>query len=288
MSLFGEFEVPRQAGYGAESEEEEVTVTRGEAWSDLLSCLTSPLLRIGFLLQLLVLIFGYALYYGHGGTGVFTFDIFSTPEKLRTSEAYSTIMIVLESIFLVGCICISSFQIYITDDSKLSRGFRAGSKMLSTAALLDTFVVGLRLMAYIYAYQFLGNRWWMKYTQSSADWCLFYFGALIHAITLVLYGLAIFYMEAYHDEGTYEEWSWIILTLFSVAGLFEFLLVLTGFGNFYTVLHVVALVAAVIWAFSFEPLLHFYSPVFHDRDLNTGMAAATKEEGVTHTITPGQ
>lgn len=247
---------------------EEEPSTRGEAWSDLLACLTSPLLRLGLLTQLLVMIFGFSLYYGHGGVGVFTFDLFSTPEKLRTSQGYSAILIVLEFFFLLGCMCISSFQIYIADNSKLPRGFRAGSKMLSTAALLDTFVVGLRLMQSIYAYQFLGKRWWMKYTQTSADWCLFFSGTLLHSIALCLYGLAFFYMEAYHDEGTYEEWSWIILILYSVAAFFEFILIFTGFGNFFSVLHVIALIAAVVWAFSFEPLLHYYSPVFHDRDIN--------------------
>lgn len=99
-------------------EEIEEPSTRGEAWSDLLTCLTSPLLRLGFLIQLLVLVFGFALYYGHGGRGVFTFDLFSTPEDLRTSEGYSMIMILLESAFLVGCFCVSSFQIYIADNSK--------------------------------------------------------------------------------------------------------------------------------------------------------------------------
>ena len=86
--------------------------------------------------------------------------------------------------------------------------------------MLDTFVVGLRLMQYIYAYQFLSSRWWMKYTQSNADWCIFYSGALLHALALELYGLAVFYMEAYHDEGTFEEWSWLIMGLFSLAALF--------------------------------------------------------------------
>lgn len=195
--------------------------------------------------------------------------------------------------------------------SRTTRGFRAGSKLLSTAAMLDTFVVGLRLMQYIYAYQFLSARWWMKYTQTNADWCIFYSGALLHSLALQLYGLAAFYMEAYHDEGTFEEWSWLILGLFSLAALFgtsleekinwptlwvtqsyqaqdlllnflfsfsEFLLVFTGFGAFYTVIELLALLAAVIWSFSFEPLLHYYSPVFHDRDLNADIPIGEEEE----------
>lgn len=113
--LQGSYESREETEY---SEEPELPSTRGAAWSDLLACLTSPLLRIGFVIQLMVLVFGFALYYGHGGHGVFTFDLYSTPEHVRTSDGYSMILILLESVFLVGCICVSSFQIYVADNSK--------------------------------------------------------------------------------------------------------------------------------------------------------------------------
>lgn len=99
-------------------EEPEVSSTRGEAWSDLLTCLTSPALRIGFLTQFTVLAFGFAFFYGNGGHGLFTFDLYSIPEHLRISDKYTLIMILLESAFLCGCICIACFQIYVADNSK--------------------------------------------------------------------------------------------------------------------------------------------------------------------------
>lgn len=52
----------------------------------------------------------------------------------------------------------------------------------------------------------------------------------------------------------------------------------TGFGNFFSFIHVIALAAAVLWAFSFEPLVHYYSPVFHDRDLNADIPTGEPEE----------
>lgn len=116
---------------------------------------------------------------------------------------------------LIACFTHNQFSIFRT-----TRGFRAGSKLLSTAVMLDSFVVALRLMGYIYAYHFLSSRWWLKYTQSNADWCIFYSGTLLHSLALLLYGLAVFYMEAYHDEGTFEEWAWLIMILFSLAALF--------------------------------------------------------------------
>ena len=240
---------------------------RGRAYSDCLSCLVSPLLRLGFLIQLVSLILLMAIYYGHGGTGAVTYDLFNLPEKLRTSESFSLFMIGIQVAFFVGASCILGFQIFAPDSSQTSRGFRAGSKLINTAATLDLLVASLRLLQYIYAYQFLGARWWLKYVQTKADWVLFYFGALGNSLTLMLYGLGIFYLEAYHEEGTYEEFAWINLGLFMLAGVLECLMALTGFGAFFSFVQIAALGAATIWAFSFEPLVNYHAKPLHDRNI---------------------
>ena len=108
--------------------------------------------------------------------------------------------------------------LYLNLPFRLSKGFRAGSKILGSAVLLDIIVVALRLLQYVYAYHFLGAKWWLKYAQTKSDWCLFYAGAGINGVALIMYGLAIFYMETYHDEGTIEEIGWCILGLFGLAG----------------------------------------------------------------------
>lgn len=257
---------------------DEMQSDRGEEWSGFLQVLTAVLLRGGFLLQFTSIVLGYASFYINGGVGIFTFDLFSTPEKLRTDEYYASDLIVVGGIFLAGALAIAGFQIHLPDNSKASRGFRAGSKMLSTAATLDIFVVAFRLMQYIYAYRFLGERWWMKYAQTPADWCLFYSSAYLHSIALLLYGLAIFYMESYHDEGTSDEWGWLCLSLFSLASLSEVFLVFTRFGALTTIFQAAALLCALFWSCSFEPIVQRQAPTFHDRDLNSGIMGPFAEE----------
>lgn len=246
---------------------EQVSV-RGRSYSDLFSCLVAPLLRLGLLIQLVALIMLMAIYYGHGGTGAMTYDLFNLPEKLRTSESFSLFMIGIQAAFFLGASCILGFQVFAPDSSQTARGFRAGSKLLNTAATLDLLVTSLRLLQYIYAYQFLSARWWLKYVQTKADWVLFYFGAVGNSLSLFLYGLAFFYLEAYHDEGTFEEFAWVNLILFGLAGFFECLMALTGFGAFFSFVQVAALASTTVWAFSFEPLVNYHAKPLHDRNIN--------------------
>ena len=54
---------------------------------------------------------------------------------------------------------------------------------------------------------------------------------------------------------------------------------LTGFGTFYSLFQIAGVTCAVIWAFSFEPVLHYYSPTLHDRDINEGIMPPDEEDG---------
>lgn len=133
---------------------------------------------------------------------------------------------------------------------------------------LDLFVIGFRLLSFIYGYHFLQTRWWLHNTQTKTDFSLFYFGALAHGIALILYGVAIFYLEAYHDEGTYEEFAWICLGLFGLAGACEILMVLTGWGACFSVIQLLACAVALIWSLSYEPTLLYHASALHDRNIN--------------------
>lgn len=246
---------------------------RGEAWSPTAEALSRPLLRCGFFLQLVALLIGIVTYIVNGGRGVFTFDLFSIPEEFRFDKTFSTTLLVLESLCLVGALCLAGFQTYAPDSSKSSRGFRAGSKMLSTAVTLDIVVVALRLTQYFYSANFLSSRWWLKYTQSPTDWCLFHATGLAHAFALALYGLAIFYLETYHEVGVADEWGWTCLILFLLAAFFEVSLVLAHVGSFGTLVHCLAVLVAFIWALHFEPLSHEKAPALHDRNINQGLIA---------------
>lgn len=91
---------------------------RGAPWSPMLQLLTTTLLRTGFLIQLCVMVAGLVVYYGRGGTGSFTFDLFSAPEHLRGDTVYNQVIIALQGCALVGVLNIAGFQVYLSDNSK--------------------------------------------------------------------------------------------------------------------------------------------------------------------------
>lgn len=265
---------------GYNGDDEELTENRGAPWSPILSLFTGALLRTGFVIQLAVMLSGLIIYYSRGGSGIFTFDLFSTPERLRGDTVYNQAVIALQAVALIGVLNIAGFQIYLSDNSKETRGFRAGSKMLCTAATLDTFVVALRLMQHFYAFNFIGTRWWMKYVQTSADWCLLYSSALLHALALALYGLGIFYMDTYYEYSRKQSWGSICLTAFWVTSFLEFLLVFTRLGALLPIVQIVALGTACLWACQFEGAVQKQAPQFHDTDVNWGLSDDNNKEQI--------
>lgn len=104
-----------------EGEEEDLPSSlsqRGQNLTSLLNCLSYGLLRCGFLIHLSVIIVGYVSYSTIYGPGLFSFDLFSTPETLRNNLSYIKVMMVLQSLFLAGSISLAAFQIFLADDAK--------------------------------------------------------------------------------------------------------------------------------------------------------------------------
>lgn len=99
-----------------------------------------------------------------------------------------------------------------------TKGFRTGSKILAAAVTLDGLAAMLRLVQYLYLYNYLSVVWWTKFNVSKSEWILFTVSNVLDGVSLLCYGWAFFYMEVYHDEGTYEELAWGMLGLFSVSG----------------------------------------------------------------------
>lgn len=111
---FGKYFTPVE-----EEQEEARDPDRGESWSGILKFFTSPLLRFGFLSQTVVIVIGFIIYnLKNDRLGVFTFDLFSTPEALRNNPEYTGSMIFLESLFLLGSMSLAGFQIFLSDNSK--------------------------------------------------------------------------------------------------------------------------------------------------------------------------
>ena len=100
-----------------------------------------------------------------------------------------------------------------------TKGFRTGSKILSAAVTLDILAVLLRLGEYLYLFKSLTTLWWSRFNITKSEWGVFAAANLLDSISLLSYGLALFYIECYHDEGTQEELAWLMLSLFSLSGL---------------------------------------------------------------------
>ncbi|CBZ51373.1 conserved hypothetical protein [Neospora caninum Liverpool] len=267
---------------------------RGEHHSPFIYFFTSALLRIGSSLQAACLLFMCLFYLAFGGGGLFVFDEFAGPESVRMSDAFHLITSILMIGYLMGTFGIALFQLFVADSSKWTRGFRAGSKTLSCAVTLDAVSGCLRVVQYIHAYLFSSVQWWAKYQRTQSDWGLYHFSSTLHAFALVMYGVGFFLLESYHDQGTYEEYAWSMLGLYTTAGLAELFMVYTGYGAFFTLLLVAALIVTVNWAFQFEPLLEKWSPDLHSRNLNENMLpfcdVGTESEAsapVTHQATSG-
>lgn len=259
-------------------QEEESPSPRGESHTPFIGYFSSHLLRTGFFLQCVSLLLMFIFYWVFGGTGIFVFDLYAGPECVKVSSAFHLTISILMAIYILGTLYIAMFQVFVADNSKWCRGFRAGSKLLSAAVTLDLLSSILRLVQYLYAYFYMSMRWWARYQQTKSDWTLLHFGSIVNSFALFIYGAAFFYMEAYHDEGTYEELAWSNLTLFKMAGLAELLMVFSGFGAFFSILLLGAIISATIWAFSFEPLLEKWSPELHNRDINADVLPEVKND----------
>lgn len=258
-------------------EDDDEQSPRGEEHTPLIGSLTSHLLRIGFSLQTGSLLFMFIFYLAFGGSGVFIFDLYAAPENVKISSAFHLTISILTAVYLLGIFYVAMFQVFVADNSKLCRGFRTGSKILSAAVTLDAICTSLRLVQYLYAYFYMSMKWWSRYQQTKADWLLFNTGNVLNAFALCMYGAALFYMEAYHDEGVAEEYAWINLFLFKFAALSELVMVFTGYGAFYSVFMLCASISATLWAFSFESLLERWTPELHSRDINADILPEPKD-----------
>ncbi|GFE54264.1 conserved hypothetical multi-pas transmembrane [Babesia ovis] len=259
--------------------ENEVVSPRGEQHTPMVGFFSSKLLRSGLTMQCTALTLMFIFYWAFGGNGIFVFDLYAAPESVKISRPFHLTVSSLQAIYLLGTFYVAMFQVFVSDNSKAVRGFRAGSKILSAAVTLDMISSMLRLVQYIYAYFYMSMKWWTRYQQTKADWIFFQFGSFTNSFALVMYGAAFFYLEAYHDEGTSEEVAWTNLVLFCLAGLTELLMVFTGYGALFSLFLLAAIMSATVWSFSFEPLLEKWSPSLHSRDVNADFAEDAYEQG---------
>jgi len=241
---------------------------RGSNFSDLIASLVAPSLRLGLLIKTISLAAMISIYYGQGGTGSFTFDLFNMPEQIRNNGSANLMLIFAQYAYFIGlcgCLCFWSF---LSDSAQKSRGFRTGSKCFFVAVMLDFTVTAQRLLNWFYAYSFMVDRWYDKYLMTQIDWIQLYCGTALGGVALIFYAFAFYYLECYDDEGTYEEFGMILWSIYLLSGILQISTAVTSFGAIFSLIQLVGLSVATVWAFSFEPLQHFYSLTLHDRTIH--------------------
>lgn len=100
-----------------------------------------------------------------------------------------------------------------------ARGYRAGSKILRLASFLDTISATLQFIFYLYISKFYTKKWYLHFNEGGSEWVFFIFVRLVHAFSCLLYGLACYLLEVYHDEGAGDLHAYINGIMFAFAGL---------------------------------------------------------------------
>ncbi|KAK6588135.1 multi-pass transmembrane [Cryptosporidium xiaoi] len=248
--------------------DDEMLNERGEEITPLITNFSCITLRTGTFLQCASLLVLIVLYNVFGNSGLFTFDLYGNGGTLAEDLSYYAGVVSVLCIYFIGVLFLSGFQEFISDNSKAPLGFRAGSRLLNTANIIQIIVIALRITQFSFTYSYFNQKWYGKFSQTKGDWCMYNFGIVCESISLIMYGVAFFYVESYSDVGVGEQYAYWMFLLFTLAGLSELLMLFTGFGSFFILFFAAALIVACIWAFQFEPLLEANSPLLFSRDIN--------------------
>lgn len=184
-------------------------------------------------------------------------NIYSTLDAQEIGSTQTSIAFMFfVSTFVIGSALLAGFRNSVDDDSAIlhSRGFRAGTKAISTAATLD-------LMSWIIS--FFGIYGKMNFGDSDervvAVSMLFTYSRGLHVLALFFYAAAVFLLEVYHDSGVGEAWGWIGATFFKITAILEFVYICTpsnGLGLAATIAYIAALLTSFLWSTQFEEMLN--------------------------------
>jgi len=229
---------------------------------DYLASRLGTSLRCGLGYKLLALLGFYLCYYAFEGRKIFSFNLAYTTENMRNSNSHNALNILFQTINMVSAIWICIHWQCLSDDAAWARGFRAGSKILGSAATLDTISQSAQLAAFVWLFQNYSDNWWdHNYSMGGVEWYFLGGARAISAAANLLYGLSFFLLEVYHDDGTNEWHACLNLCLYAIAGLHE----ASGCG-WSTISLSIAHISAFLWALPFEEELNECSGL-HESEL---------------------
>ncbi|KOB58705.1 hypothetical protein PFHG_00453 [Plasmodium falciparum HB3] len=224
-------------------------------------------LRIGFFLEFIALTFLFMSYWSNGGKGLFSYDLKNINDEYRLDQTFRNSITLWTGVYLIGAIFIMSFQVLLADDTCWARGYRAGSKILRLASFLDTISATLQFIFYLYISKFYTRKWYVHFNEGGSEWVFFIFVRLVHAFSCLLYGLAAYLLEVYHDEGAGDLHAYINGVMFGFAGLTEIFVIFCNSGCYSNLLLWLALGAVSLWSYYFEPEVNHVSPALHETEL---------------------
>ncbi|EAN32152.1 hypothetical protein TpMuguga_04g00798 [Theileria parva strain Muguga] len=224
-------------------------------------------LRMGFGLQFLALLSLNFVYYSFNGKGVFSYDLSGLPEETRLDPSFRFYTTTASMVYMLGSLSLVCFQVLLADDTCWARGYRSGSKILRLATFLDTVSSTLQFIFYLYVSKFYSKRWYAHLNEGGSELVFMVFTRNIHACACLLYGVACYLLEVYHDEGAGDLHAYLNGVLFVATGVMEFAVLLFNVNGAYTPLLLLSLAAATLWAFYFEPEVTFVSPTLEETEL---------------------
>lgn len=215
-------------------------------------------LRCGLLLQIVALV-GLLIFGWIAGCGVGLISI--TSGCTRMTSSWGAVGAVICSLLWVGSAClIQGFRNTGDDEGsiKFARGYRAGTKLLNQATILDIIAGGMTTLSIFAQLSFLEDQWQTEAIKPNPMTIFNYTARLLHAISLIVYGAGFMFIESYHTTGTADVWGWILLSLYKTAGVLEFLAIVLHSAVLdlvFTVSLGLAVLSALMWAQAFEPII---------------------------------
>eukprot|EP00914_Ancora_sagittata_P015372 GHVO01030334.1.p1 GENE.GHVO01030334.1~~GHVO01030334.1.p1 ORF type:complete len:333 (+),score=37.73 GHVO01030334.1:110-1000(+) len=252
---------------------------RGPRWRPFWDTLLTYNLRIGFGIQLAAWFATCICALAGGNVGLQLVHLYLGCPKVA-NKVPLPLCVVLNLLWIAGSLSINCFRQVVDDDCsvKQSRGYRAGSKALNAATLLDVISLGMATTLFYSMYAYFEDTWTTEVIGSGSTKIFGLAARIINALAIALYGGAIFCLEAYHVEGTQECWGWIIGMGFKSLGALEILvLATTPLPRISYMLDVgfslglgIMLLLALSWSLVFEP-------VAHHREVKTTQSALRSE-----------
>lgn len=234
---------------------------RGPQFQPFWDGLMSYNLRGGFALQLL----GYCLILVSSLLGGNIFCIFGVLNGKAEDLTKVPIVLTFMGTFCwtIGSVWVQNFRSIADDDAsiKQSRGFRAGTKGLHQASLLDIVSWSMTTILLFSFMQYFEDAWAAKQVGSGSTAIYAFIARSLHSLALIIYGSSVFLLENFHTEGTAEFWGWALALLYKVAGVAELLALITNppFATFCNVVFTIVLgftvFSSLLWAVSFESLI---------------------------------